>query len=148
MPLEKDLQQLTLTKLKLLAKKNGVSLERPRYDFGKPTYTAYKKSEIIAVLLKSSKITKKKIKEISKKEPTKDRDANRAFNRTQKNEILFQQDNKCAECHGKLDPRATEFDHEKPWASGGRTITVNGRALHADCHKIITHRHRLEKVDG
>jgi predicted restriction endonuclease len=148
MPLEKDLQQLTLPKLKLLAEKKGVSLERPNWvDFGKKTRTLKTKPEIIDALLKSSKITKKAIEEISKKEPTKDRDANRAFNRTQKNEILFQQDNKCAVCHEKLDPRATEFDHEKPWASGGRTITENGRATCANCHKIITHKHRLEKVD-
>jgi nitrate/TMAO reductase-like tetraheme cytochrome c subunit len=147
MPLEKDLQPLPLAKLKLLAEKKGVSLERPDWtsSVGK-TYTAKKKPEIIQALLKS-KITKKEIKEISKKEPTKDRDANRTFNQTQKNEILYQQDNKCAECHRKLDQRTKEFDHKKPWASGGRTITVNGRALHADCHKIITHKNRLKKVD-
>ena len=66
---------------------------------------------------------------------TKKRDRRRSFTKTQKNEILFQQDGKCAVCHNKLDPRATEFDHKKPWASGGRTLTVNGRALCANCHR-------------
>jgi nitrate/TMAO reductase-like tetraheme cytochrome c subunit len=75
------------------------------------------------------------------------RDSRRAFNRTQKNEILYQQDNKCAICHKKLDPRTTEFDHKKPWASGGRTTTINGRALHPRCHKIVTHNQRLRKTD-
>ncbi len=76
-----------------------------------------------------------------------DKDTRRAFTQTQKNEIMHQQDYKCAECHKKLDLRATEFDHKKPWASGGRTITINGRALCADCHRIISHKHRLKQID-
>lgn len=90
---------------------------------------------------------KKKRKKTTRKTETKKRDKRRSFTRTQKNEILYQQDNKCAKCHKKLDPRATEFDHKKPWASGGRTATVNGRALCANCHKIVTHKTRLKKVD-
>lgn len=82
----------------------------------------------------------------SKKSPSK-RDGNRAFNQTQKKEILFQQNNKCARCHGSLDPRDIEFDHKKPWAANGRTITQNGRALHGSCHNIVTHQTRLKKVD-
>lgn len=75
------------------------------------------------------------------------RDSRRGFTTTQKNQILYQQNNRCAICHKKLDPRAIEFDHKKPWASGGRTVTVNGRALCPECHKIITHKARLTKVD-
>jgi len=78
------------------------------------------------------------------------RDSRRSFSATQKKEILYQQDNKCASSichHKKLDPRAIEFDHKKPWASGGRTITENGRALCPECHKIITHNERLRKTD-
>lgn len=75
------------------------------------------------------------------------KDSRRSFTSTQKNQILHQQDNKCARCHEKLDPRATEFDHKKPWASGGRTIVVNGRAVCANCHKKITHEDRLKRVD-
>ena len=75
------------------------------------------------------------------------KDSRRSFTSTQKNQILHQQDNKCARCHEKLDPRATEFDHKKPWASGGRTIVVNGRALCANCHKKITHETLLKRVD-
>lgn len=80
-----------------------------------------------------------------KKKPQ--RDSRRAFSQTQKHEILHQQDNKCARCHRKLDPRAIQFDHAKPWASGGRTITQNGRALCGECHDIVTHAQRLKKVD-
>lgn len=78
------------------------------------------------------------------------KDTRRAFTQTQKNDILYQQDNKCASSlchHEKLDPRATEFDHKKAWASGGRTIRENGRALCPKCHKIITHNQRLKKID-
>ena len=89
MLLEKDLRPLSLTQLKKLAKDNGVKLELPDWtsSVGK-TRPAKTKPEIIAVL-KSSKITKKKIKEILKKKPTKDRDVRRVFTQTQKNEILF-----------------------------------------------------------
>lgn len=33
-----------------------------------------------------------------------DRDGRRAFTQTQKNEILYQQNSKCAKCHEMLDP--------------------------------------------
>jgi 5-methylcytosine-specific restriction endonuclease McrA len=75
------------------------------------------------------------------------KDTRRSFTDTQKKEILYQQDNKCARCHKKLDPRATQFDHRKPWASGGRTITENGRALCSDCHDIVSHNQRLKRVN-
>ena len=78
---------------------------------------------------------------------TSKRDTRRAFTPTQKKEILYQQNNKCAKCHKPLDPRAVHFHHIKPWSSGGRTITVNGAALCPTCHEIITHKERLKKVD-
>ena len=76
-----------------------------------------------------------------------ERDRRRSFSQTQKKEILYQQDNICAKCHKKLDPREVEFDHKKPWAAGGRTIVVNGRALCGSCHKIVTHNTKLKEVD-
>ena len=60
----------------------------------------------------------------SKKET--ERDTRRCFSPTQRKELLYQQNNKCARCHKPLDPRAIQYDHTKPWASGGRTITVMG----------------------
>ncbi len=77
-----------------------------------------------------------------------DRDTRRAFTKTQKNEILYQQDNKCAVCHKKLDPRDIEYDHKTPWASGGKTKTVNGRALCGSCHNKVTHKHKLKKAEA
>lgn len=76
------------------------------------------------------------------------RDKKRSFSITQKNEILYQQDNMCGKCNHKLDPRAIEYHHRKPWAAGGRTITVNGLALCPKCHKIIAHEERLKEQEG
>lgn len=76
------------------------------------------------------------------------RDTRRAFTQTQRNEILYQQDNKCAKCHERLDPRATEFDHVKPWVAQGRTVTQNGAALCLKCHGIKTHYERLKAIDS
>ena len=80
-------------------------------------------------------------------EEPREKDARRSFSPTQKKQILAQQNNKCAECHEKLDPRAIHYHHKKPWASGGKTIVVNGRALCPKCHEITTHEERLKRVD-
>lgn len=76
------------------------------------------------------------------------RDKRRAFTKTQQNEILYQQNNKCAICQKPLDPRAIQYDHHKGWADKGRTVTRNGRALHPTCHAIKTHDDRLAKIEG
>ncbi len=75
------------------------------------------------------------------------RDKKRAFSTTQKNQILYQQNNKCGKCHKPLDMRAIEYHHIKPWSAGGRTITVNGAALCPTCHKIIGHEERLKEQE-
>lgn len=75
------------------------------------------------------------------------RDKSRAFRQTQKEEILFQQNNKCARCHKKLDPRDIEYDHIKPWAANGKTATVNGAALCGSCHNKKTHEERLRRLE-
>lgn len=75
------------------------------------------------------------------------KDTRRYFTLTQKKEILYRQDNKCAICHKQLDPRVTYFHHEKPWALGGITEVVNGQALCPHCHEISSHKQRLSQVD-
>lgn len=75
------------------------------------------------------------------------RDSRRIFASRQKNEILAQQNNKCAVCHNPLDPRTKQFDHKKPWADRGKTIVQNGRALCPNCHSLETHKHGLKKTD-
>lgn len=76
------------------------------------------------------------------------RDSRRSFTQTQRKEILAQQNNKCAKCHKPLDPRAIQYDHVKPWADKGRTITQNGAALCSICHDIKTHGDRLKKIEN
>jgi hypothetical protein len=80
----------------------------------------------------------------------KARDTRRAFTKTQKDEILYQQNNRCAgnDCnHKKLDPRAIHYHHIKSWSESGRTITTNGAALCPTCHAISHHKENLKKVD-
>lgn len=78
---------------------------------------------------------------------SKSRDSRRNFTQTQKNEIRHQQNEKCAECHKKLDSRDIQYDHIKPWASGGKTTIENGRAVCASCHSIISHKSKVTKAD-
>jgi hypothetical protein len=75
------------------------------------------------------------------------RDSRRSFTSDQKKKILHQQNMKCAKCHKKLDIRAIHFHHQKAWASGGRTIIKNGRAVCPKCHEIVSHEERLRKTD-
>lgn len=87
------------------------------------------------------------IKPPQKSTTSKQRDKRRTFSQTQKNEIWSQQNGKCAECGEKLDPRSTEYDHKKPWASGGKTTVKNGRAVCRNCHGKISHNTKLKKVN-
>jgi 5-methylcytosine-specific restriction endonuclease McrA len=76
------------------------------------------------------------------------RDKKRTFGDTQKKQILYAQNNKCAICHKTLDPRDIEYDHKTPWADKGRTKVKNGRAVCGSCHNIKTHNDRLKKTEG
>lgn len=80
--------------------------------------------------------------------PKSGRDSRRSFSQSQKNQILYQQDSKCAVCHRKLDPRDREYDHKKAWAANGKTVTQNGRAVCGSCHNIITHNQTVKKSDN
>jgi 5-methylcytosine-specific restriction endonuclease McrA len=62
------------------------------------------------------------------------RDKKRFFCEWQKQEIWNRQHGKCAQCNAPLDRRATQYDHIKQWARGGRTSVDNGQALCANCH--------------
>lgn len=75
------------------------------------------------------------------------RDKRRTFTATQKKEILYQQDNKCAICHTKLDPRAIDFDHIKEWSATGKTTIKNCAALCPTCHRVKTHNSLVKKAD-
>jgi predicted restriction endonuclease len=76
------------------------------------------------------------------------RDKRRAFTITQKNDILHQQDYKCAICHRKLDIRIVEYDHVKAWSASGKTTIKNGAALCPICHRLKTHKSLVKKIDN
>jgi len=67
--------------------------------------------------------------------------------KSQKNELLLKQKNRCKACRNILYPTHTHFDHVKPIADGGRSIISNLQALCANCHNIKTHKDRLKKVE-
>ena len=144
MPLEEDLQLLTLAKLKLLAKNNGVSLEKPSYTFGKKAYTPTKKSDIIVALLKSSKITTKKIKEIS--EPvSKEKSGKRKPIPKAVREQVWDKYMKATERVGKcyccgwrpITDSDFEVGHNKAVAKGGRDHINNLRPICKSCNRSM-----------
>jgi hypothetical protein len=55
------------------------------------------------------------------------------FRKAQIEQILFQQNGKCAICKKKINIGHAVCEHRKPWADRGRKITVHGRILHLDC---------------
>jgi len=67
--------------------------------------------------------------------------------RSQKNEILARQGNRCAKCLKDLDMRATHFDHIKEVYKGGKSTINNLQALCSNCHSIKTHNNNLKQVE-
>jgi 5-methylcytosine-specific restriction endonuclease McrA len=79
--------------------------------------------------------------EFGRRKESNERDSRRTFTQSPKN-------NTCAKCKEHLDMRVVQFDHAKPWAAGGRTISENGRALCANCHAKVTNETNVKKADG
>ena len=67
--------------------------------------------------------------------------------KSQKNEILARQKNRCVRCRKLLDMRATHFDHIKEVYKGGKSTIDNLQALCSDCHSVKTHDEKLQKVE-
>jgi len=67
--------------------------------------------------------------------------------KSQKNEVLAKQRNKCAMCNKLLDMRATHFDHIKEVYKNGKSIVSNLQALCANCHNIKTHKDKLKRTE-
>lgn len=141
MSLEKDLQKLTLPKLKLLAEKNGVSLERPDWtsSVGK-TRTSRTKTEIIAILSKSSKITKKKIKEIS--EPISEKKNRKAIPKSVREQVwkkyMTNENGKCFCCNARtISYYDFEVGHNKAVARGGKDNINNLRPICRSCNSSM-----------
>lgn len=67
--------------------------------------------------------------------------------KSQKNEVLARQRNKCATCRKLLDMRYTHIDHVKEVYKGGTSSISNLQALCANCHNIKTHEDKLKKIE-
>ena len=67
--------------------------------------------------------------------------------KSQKNEVLARQKNKCARCKRHLDMRAVHFDHIKEVYKGGKSRVSNLQALCTNCHSIKTHEGRLKEKE-
>lgn len=79
--------------------------------------------------------------------PLKSKNKRQPVSRSQKNEVLARQNNKCADCRKMLDMRATHFDHKKEVYKGGKSLINNLQALCAICHSKKTHSDKLKKVE-
>src|SRR3989338_599854 len=67
--------------------------------------------------------------------------------KSQKNEVLARQKNKCAMCKKNLHMRATHFDHVKEVYKNGKSTISNLQSLCANCHNIKTHDDKLKKTE-
>ena len=75
-------------------------------------------------------------------------DQRRTFTKYQRDDILYQQEGRCASArcnHKKLDPKVMQFEHKKPWASGGRTIFQYGRVLCLECYSSPSIKEKVRK---
>ena len=74
------------------------------------------------------------------------KDSRRQISRSEKNEVLAKQHNKCNICKKGLDPRAIHFDHIKEYSKGGKTSLSNIQALCPNCHARKTNKDRVKSI--
>jgi len=142
MPTKSELlNQLSVRKLRALAKENNVSLKN-EYMFGNQQLT--RKNDIVNRLSESRKITKKKIEAKiagkTKKTAQKGRAKRRGILAADRSKILERQKGKCDICGKKLDliHNLYEIDHKTPIADGGTDKPDNFHALCLECHRKKT----------
>ena len=143
------LNQLSLRKLKQLAKENKVLLVVEGF-FGSSTATD--KYEIVEILNKSRKVSKKKVEEAvfgsSKKTTSRKKASGKKVTSTKRrrilaadrSEILERQKGKCDNCGKKLNliHKLYEIDHKKAISDGGKDTLTNFHALCLECHRKKT----------
>ncbi len=145
---ENLLYELSVRKLRALAKENNVSLVIEGF-FGDSKATT--KDEIIEVLAKSRKVTKKKIQEkISGKSTAKKmtRPKRRRMLAHDRSVILERQNGKCDKCGKDLDliHKLYEIDHKDALADGGEDSLDNYHALCLECHRKKTRRETTRRA--
>jgi 5-methylcytosine-specific restriction endonuclease McrA len=144
------LRQLSIKKLRELAQENRVVLLYENWLGGK--YTATTKDEIIDVLNRSRKVSKKKVENkvfgtSGKKISTKGKEdvlKRTRLAKAQKTMILKSQNFKCAKCRCDISKITPHFDHRIPLAIGGSHTLTNIQALCGTCHTEKTAFDKLE----
>jgi len=149
---EQLLQQLSVRKLKVLAKENRVLLVVEGFF---NDYKATEKSEIIEILNKSRKVSKKKVEDVvfgSSKKTTSRKGKStkttapkrRRLAKAEKTLILKSQNFKCADCKNDISKITPHYDHRIPLGIGGSDTITNIQALCGSCHTEKTKKDRLE----
>jgi len=142
------LYELTVSKLRALAKENNVSLViEGLLEDSKATA----KDDIIEILSKSRKITKKKIQDkISGKSTTKKKTKPKRMRilAHDRSVILERQNGKCDKCGKELDliHKLYEIDHKNALADGGEDSLDNYHALCLECHRKKTRRETTRRA--
>jgi hypothetical protein len=147
------LYALSVKKLRELAKENRVLLITKSIFWGDSPATL--KEDIIEILLKSRKVSKKKVENkifgtSKKKTPTKSKPAKgrkprrKSLAKAQKTLILKSQNFKCAMCKTDISKISPHFDHRIPLAMRGSNTITNIQALCGTCHTEKTKFDRLE----
>jgi 5-methylcytosine-specific restriction endonuclease McrA len=153
MPSKRELlSALNVTALRKLAKENKVSLVTEDWLGGEQKAT--RKEDILDVLSKSSKVTKKKIeakmgtsskKSSSKGKATSGKVKRRSLLAGEKTQVKKRQKYKCKMCKRDLSKLAVvNYDHIKPIASKGSNNLSNFQALCPNCHAEKTQQDRVK----
>lgn len=142
------LYELTVSKLRALAKENNVSLVIEGWLEESKATT---KDDIIEILSKSRKITKKKIQDkISGKSTTKKKTKPKRMKilAHDRSVILERQNGKCDKCGKELDliHKLYEIDHKNALADGGEDSLDNYHALCLECHRKKTRRETTRRA--
>ena len=144
------LNQLSLKKLRELAQENRVALIYEDWlGYKRPAKT---KDELIDILNRSRKVSKKKVESkvfgtSGKKTPTKgkeDKPKRQKLAKAQETMILKSQNYKCARCKCDISKITPHFDHRIPLAMGGSDTITNIQALCGTCHTEKTKFDKLE----
>lgn len=154
MPSKEDLlKQLSVKKLKELAKENRVLLIREDpWSFSSRKIPAKTKDQIIEVLNSSRKVSKKKVEDVvfgttkttRRGKPSSGKPKRKRLAKAEKTLILKSQGYKCADCKRDISKITPHYDHRIPLAIGGSDTITNIQALCGTCHSKKTERDALE----
>jgi len=74
------------------------------------------------------------------------KDPKRKLTKSEENEVVDRQKNKCAICGKPLKRSHTHFDHKTPHSKGGKTNPSNMQAVCMNCHGDKTNQDRIKDI--